>query len=140
MPAVVFLSGSNKDDEHIDTIREGFYEGIRRNGITGWVVYRHVLSAHKKTRELLDQIEEYNAQKQVIFVTCAGLSNALSGVVACNTHHPVIACPPYKSIEDYMVDIHSTLRMPSDTPVLTVISPQNCAQTIIRLIEMILAK
>ena len=34
--------------------------------------------------------------RKIIFVTVAGRSNALSGVVACNTQCPVIACPPFK--------------------------------------------
>ena len=34
--------------------------------------------------------------QKVVFVTVAGRSNALSGVVAANTHRPVIACPPFK--------------------------------------------
>ena len=43
------------------------------------------------------------------------MSNALSGVVACNTHHPVIACPPHVDKVDMMTNINSTLQMPSSS-------------------------
>ena len=63
--------------------------------------------------------------RNVIFITIAGRSNALSGVVACNTKYPVIACPPFKDKQDYSVNIHSTLQMPSNTPTMTILEPIN---------------
>ena len=38
------------------------------------------------------------------------MSNALSGVVTCNTKHPVIACPPHSDKVDKMTIINSTLQ------------------------------
>ncbi len=35
--------------------------------------------------------------------------------------------PPFSDKADMLVNIHSTLQMPSNTPVLTVIDPGNCA-------------
>ena len=88
----------------------------------------HICSAHKKTQQLLDIIGEYNKKnKNIIFITVAGRSNALSGVVVCNTHFPVIACPPFKDKNDMHTNIHSTLQMPSKVPTMTILEPNNVA-------------
>ena len=65
--------------------------------------------------------------ENVVYVTIAGRSNALSGFVAANSEFPTLGCPPFSDKADMLVNIHSTLQMPSNTPVLTVIDPGNCA-------------
>ena len=94
-----------------------------------------VASAHKNTREVLALIEKNESESKVVYITIAGRSNALSGVVAANSTKPVLACPPFKDKDDYMVNIHSTLQMPSNTPVLTVIDPGNCAIAAARILK-----
>ena len=69
------------------------------------------------------------------FLTIAGRSNALSGFVGANSDNITIACPPFVDKVDYLVNIHSTLQMPSDTPVLTVIDPGNCVLAIEKIIK-----
>ena len=61
------------------------------------------------------------------------MSNALSGVVACNSRYPVFACPPFKDKLDMQVNIHSTLQMPSKVPTMTVLSVGNLALSIERI-------
>jgi 5-(carboxyamino)imidazole ribonucleotide mutase len=75
-------------------------------------------------------------KKRIIYVTVAGRSNALSGVVACNTSYPVIACPPFKDKSDMMVNINSTLQMPSKVPVMTILEPGNVALAIKRMFNL----
>jgi 5-(carboxyamino)imidazole ribonucleotide mutase len=58
------------------------------------------------------------------------MSNALSGVVAANTKYPVFACPPFSDKTDMMVNINSTLQMPSNVPVATILKPGNLAMFI----------
>ena len=95
----------------------------------------HVASAHKVPEQVLDLIKEYDAKGgQVCYITIAGRSNALSGFVAANSIYPVIGCPPFKDKADMAINIHSTLQMPSDTPVLTVLDPQNAAMAAIRIL------
>ena len=77
-----------------------------------------------------------NKQKNVVYITCAGRSNGLSGVIAGSSVHPVIACPPFSGKDDYLVNIHSTLQMPSDTPVLTVVDPKNAALAAARILSL----
>lgn len=87
-----------------------------------------VSSAHKVPEKLLSVIQKYDVLKEpILYITIAGRSNGLSGVTAGATVNPVIACPPFSDKADYLVNIHSTLQVPSDTPVLTVIDPVNAA-------------
>lgn len=95
----------------------------------------HVASAHKQAREALDILEKYQ-NESVIYVTIAGRSNALSGFVAGNSNKPVIACPPFKDKEDMMINIHSTLQMPSNVPVMTILEPGNVALAVKRIFEL----
>jgi phosphoribosylaminoimidazole-succinocarboxamide synthase len=95
-------------------------------------------SAHKFTREVVAILDgharDYPSRKyRNVYVTIAGMSNALSGVVACNVNAPVFAIPPFKDQTDMMVNIHSTLQMPSKVPVMTVLRPDNLAISIQRL-------
>ena len=118
---VVIFSGSPSDSWHIKKLVKEF---------KSLNIYHeeHICSAHKKTQQLLDIIGEYNKKnKNIIFITVAGRSNALSGVVVCNTHFPVIACPPFKDKNDMHTNIHSTLQMPSKVPTMTILEPNNVA-------------
>ena len=96
-----------------------------------------VVSAHKVPELLIKVLDEYNGfDGQVCYVTIAGRSNGLSGVTAGSTYHPVIACPPFADKDDMTVNINSTLQMPSDTPVLTVLDPMNTALCIVRIFAL----
>ena len=96
-----------------------------------------VVSAHKAPEKVLTVVEKLNASTEpVCYITVAGRSNGLSGVTAASSVHPVIACPPFANKEDYLVNIHSTLQMPSDTPVLTVIDPKNAALAAVRILAL----
>ena len=55
------------------------------------------------------------------------MSNALSGVVSCNTKFPVIGCPPFSDKMDMLVNMNSTLQCPSNVPVMTILEPVNVA-------------
>ena len=97
----------------------------------------HVLSAHKVPEKVYKLIIENNhSDKKICYITIVGRSNGLSGVVAANSIHPVIACPNFTDKTDYLVNIHSTLQMPSDTPVLAVIQPENAAMAAARILGL----
>jgi phosphoribosylaminoimidazole-succinocarboxamide synthase len=117
----VILSGSPSDEWFIHKLRTE----LRNKNI---VSLEHVCSAHKKTKQLLTILDGYNnSLRNVIYITVAGRSNALSGVVACNVNGVVIACPPLSDKDDLMVNINSTLQMPSNVPVMTILEPKNVA-------------
>lgn len=126
---VPIILGSSKDKEHAEKITKILDEfGVQNKVI--------VASAHKVPERVLAVIKEYDAKDHVCYITAAGRSNALSGFVAANSIHPVIGCPPFSDKADMMVNIHSTLQMPSDTPVLTVVDPQNAAMAAIRILGL----
>tara|TARA_B100001093_G_C26826151_1_gene1014091 strand:+ start:277 stop:1563 length:1287 start_codon:yes stop_codon:yes gene_type:complete len=123
---VVILSGSDKDESHVNKIT---YE--INNQDKDIEVISFVASAHKNTLEVLKIIDTFenktNIYSKIIWVTVAGRSNALSGVVASNTKFPVIACPPFSDKLDMIVNIQSTLQCPSYVPVMTILEPINVA-------------
>jgi 5-(carboxyamino)imidazole ribonucleotide mutase len=126
---VPILLGSASDKEFAQKI----VEELNSFGIPGEVI---VASAHKVPEKVIAIIEKFNKEDEVVYVTVAGRSNGLSGVTAGSSYHPVIACPPFKDKSDYSVNIHSTLQMPSDTPVMTVLEPANVAVSIARIFGM----
>ena len=125
----VLILGSASDEGHAKKITVGLDEfGIN------WE--QHIASAHKQPRKVLEILETNADEKSVVYVTIAGRSNALSGFVAANAEFPTIGCPPFSDKVDMLVNIHSTLQMPSKTPVLTVLDPGNCALAVKRILEV----
>ena len=94
---------------------------------------QHAASAHKDPRKVLDILDSNKNEKGLVYITIAGRSNALSGFVAANSEFPTLACPPFSDKTDMLVNIHSTIQMPSNTPVLTVLDPGNCALAVKRI-------
>ena len=98
----------------------------------------YIGSAHKGSEALLELLEMYKEKKEsIVFITIAAHSNALSGFVASNTHHPVIACPAFEDKGDYMVNVHSSLDMPEETPSMTVVEPLNAAHAALRILSLV---
>jgi 5-(carboxyamino)imidazole ribonucleotide mutase len=84
-----------------------------------------VASAHKTPEKVLEIIKEFE-KENVVFVTVAGRSNALSAFIDGNTSKPVIACPPY-SDKFAGADIISSLRVPSGIGSVVTIEPEGAA-------------
>lgn len=127
---VVIIMGSESD--------RGFAENITSELEKHSISYDvNVASAHKQPLEVLNIINSNTAEKGIVYITIAGRSNALSGFVAANSNSPVIACPPFKDKTDMLVNIHSTLQMPSNAPVLTILDPGNCALAVKRILELL---
>ena len=125
MKAVIIM-GSISDEPHAKNITDKLDEyGI------AWE--QHVASAHKQPLKVLDIMTANKDGKDIVYITIAGRSNALSGFVAANCEFPTIGCPPFADKTDMLVNIHSTLQMPSNTPVLTILDPSNCALAVKRI-------
>ncbi len=84
-----------------------------------------IASAHKLPLKCYELIKEFE-KENVVFITVAGRSNALSGFTDGQTHCPVIACPPY-SEKFGGTDIYSSLRMPSGIAPMVVTEAENAA-------------
>ncbi len=96
-----------------------------------------IASAHKTTATLLAIIHEIQAMgRPTVFITIAGRSNALSGVVDANTTFPTIACPPYSERFSGM-DVLSSLRMPSAVAPMTVLEPEAAALAAAKILSLV---
>ena len=122
----VLIMGSTSDEPHAKKITDKLDE----YGIT-WEQY--AASAHKQPLKVLEILDTNKDEQGIVYITIAGRSNALSGFVAANSEFPTLGCPPFSDKADMLVNIHSTLQMPSNTPVLTVIDPGNCALAVKRI-------
>ena len=118
MSKVVIIMGSKADLEWANQIKK-VLDSFEIETIT------RIASAHKVPLKCYNLIKEYE-KENVVFITIAGMSNALSGFADAQTHCPVIACPPY-SDKFSGADIYSSLRMPSGVAPLTILSPDNAA-------------
>ena len=118
---VTFLLGSKVDEDFAKKIGSTLDEFD-----ISWKII--VASAHKVPERVVEVMNELNADPtpQVV-ITVVGMSNGLAGVAAASLVHPVINCPPYANLEEYMVDIHSNLRYPSEVPSMTVLTAKNAA-------------
>ncbi|MBS2100000.1 AIR carboxylase family protein [Carboxylicivirga linearis] len=85
----------------------------------------HIASAHKVPLVCYDIIKE-KEKENVVFITIAGMSNALSGFSDAQTHCPVIACPPVGNSFGGN-DVYSSLRMPSGVAPMVILNPGNAA-------------
>ena len=123
---VVIIMGSTSDEPHAKKITDALDE---------YDIFweQHAASAHKEPMKVLNILDANKNEKGIVYITIAGRSNALSGFVAANSEFPTLGCPPFSDKADMMVNIHSTLQMPSNTPVLTVIDPGNCALAVKRI-------
>ena len=122
----VIIMGSTSDEHHAKKITDK----LDNYGIQ-WE--QHAASAHKDPRKVLDILDSNKNKIDLVYITIAGRSNALSGFVATNSEFPTLACPPFSDKTDMLVNIHSTIQMPSNTPVLTVLDPGNCALAVKRI-------
>lgn len=124
----IIIMGSASDAPHAKKITDE----LDKFGIQ-WKQY--VASAHKQAKEALKILEKYKKEK-IVYITIAGRSNALSGFVAGNSDKVTIACPPFKDKHDMLLNIHSTLQMPSQVPVLTILDPANAALAVKQIIQL----
>ena len=126
---VVILYGSQKDETFINNI----CFNLNKFNIE---FSKYEASAHKKPHILLKVLDKYKDHK-LVWITVAGRSNALSGVVAAQTEQPCIACPPFQDKVDMLTNVHSSLQMPSSVPVMTVLDPYNAVLAANRILELL---
>ncbi|MDI7274716.1 MAG: 5-(carboxyamino)imidazole ribonucleotide mutase [Anaerolineae bacterium] len=116
---VPIIMGSKADLPFAERIAAG----LERFGVPHEL---RIASAHKSVEHLLRLLADYEARGATAYVTVAGRSNALSGLVDAQVTAPVIACPPYS--EAFAgADIYSSLRMPKGVAPLVVLDPEGAA-------------
>ena len=117
---VPILMGSRSDLKHAQAAATA----LSSLGIASEI---RVASAHKTPARLLALLEQYEADpRSKVYITIAGRSNALSGMVDAQVSAPVIACPPLS--ESFGgADIYSSLRMPSGVAPAVILDPEGAA-------------
>lgn len=99
----------------------------------GVAVQYRIASAHRNPQSVLKMAAEANRSKDpVVFIGVAGLSNALSGMLACATYWPVLTCPP----GDELKDVWSSIRMPPGVAHGTVLGPENAALQAVKILSV----
>jgi phosphoribosylaminoimidazole carboxylase PurE protein len=117
---VVILSGSPRDSGWVDQIAAV----LERLEVP---VVRRVGSAHRVPEHVLELLRAYDTEPgPTVFVTVAGMSDALSGLTDANVVSPVIACPP-RSDAFAGLDVLSSLRTPPGVAPAVALDPTNAA-------------
>ena len=95
-----------------------------------------ISSAHRNTEKLLSDLRTYEQSgEKIVYITMAGLSDALSGVVAGNSKRPVLACPP--DLEKHgFPKAFSSMMMPKGIAVGLMSSPENAALAAVKILAM----
>jgi 5-(carboxyamino)imidazole ribonucleotide mutase/phosphoribosylaminoimidazole-succinocarboxamide synthase len=126
---VIILMGSEADRPHCDQI----LSALQALGVPA---VQRIASAHKSPQRLLSILKEYEADgRPHVYITVAGRSNALSGMVDAAVRAPVIACPPASSAFGG-ADLFSSVRMPSGVAPLLVLEPGNAALAAAKILSL----
>lgn len=121
-PQVGIIMGSKCDQSFVDSI----IKGLKKFGVSR--AESHITSAHKSTDytlTILQKVNQWASCKCIIAV--AGRSNGLGLVAAANSTIPVINCPPMSDMTTTMVDIWSSLRVPSGLGCTTALGAETAA-------------
>lgn len=127
---IIIIMGSPVDLEHCQKIKAHLakYDVF---------VDLRVCSAHKNGEILPEITEVYNNSIEPgCVIAVAGRSNGLGGALAANLAIPLINCPPFKDKIDMMVNINSSLMMPSKTPASTVVDVSSAALAALRSLNL----
>ena len=116
----IIIMGGKSDLDHAKKIAENLekfeIESVMR-----------IASAHKTPARLLEMISAYEGDgRPKVYITIAGLSNGLSGMVDGAVKNPVLSCPPL-SDKFAGADIYSSIRMPPGIAPAFVLDPANAA-------------
>lgn len=126
---VVILMGSKSDLDFANSIGRVLEEyGVKFE--------YNIASAHRTPEHLLKILGKYEeADAEVVYVTVAGLSDALSGVVAGSTTYPVVACPPDAEKRGWS-KLFSTAMTPKGVAVSFVLKPENAALAAVKILAL----
>jgi len=110
MSRVSIIMGSASD---LDTVNEAV--NILKEFKINFEV--KVLSAHRTPKELATYVESAPSRGVKVFIAAAGMSAALSGVIAAHTVLPVIGIPIESKSLKGLDALLSTVQMPPGIPV-----------------------
>jgi len=117
---------SPDDKEHGEKIRQQF---------EGYDVFTQlrVASAYQNDEASAGMIDAWNNSIEPgVIIAVAGNGGAL----AANVNVPVISCPLYKDYAELAMNLNASVIMPSGTPSLTAVRPDNAAQAALRALNL----
>ena len=130
-PTLLVICGSKSDQQFVNKMAAYAKE-------LGIYSRQFVASAHKSPEKVLGYIKDYNNRDgRFVWICVAGRSNALGGFVASNSRYPAISCPPFKDKSDMMVNIQSSLQMPSNVPSMIVLDPKNAVLAAKKIFDLV---
>lgn len=127
---VLIVMGSRSDLEHAGAIAAALepYQVA---------VLQRVISAHKVPEAIAPLAASLNSSLEPgAVIAVAGGSNGLGGALAANLNLPVINCPPFKDQVDLLLNVNSSLMMPSRVPAMTVLRPAEAAAAALRALNL----
>ena len=127
---IAMIMGSKSDLKHAEKIKS-YLDKFDVD------VEMRIISAHKNGERLVAVADQFNfSVEPIAVIAIAGRSNGLGGALAANLNVPVINCPPFTGKDDIMLNINSSLIMPSNTPAVTVVHPDNAALAAVRALNI----
>ena len=123
---VNIVMDSPADKEHCQKIRSYF---------DGYEVFTQlrVISAQPNGEETGPMVEVWNRSIEPGVIIAVA---SLGGALAANVNVPVISCPPWQDYAELAMNLNSPVVMPSGTPALTVVRPDNAAQAALRALNI----
>jgi phosphoribosylaminoimidazole carboxylase/phosphoribosylaminoimidazole-succinocarboxamide synthase len=115
---IFIWTGSDKDDIG------PFTEAFNKYGCTSTVLDSYTCSVHKEPVKAVNVFRQTShLHPNLVTIAYVGRSNGAGPVLSAAANTPVITVPAgYKEFPD---DIWSSLRTPSDVPVMTILDPAN---------------
>ncbi len=134
---IILWRGSEKDD------LKAFHEALApfgfkevepfpvtegRLAVISCSAHKQPVRAYQELAWLVQQVPD------AVVIAYVGRSNGLGPTLAANTTVPVITVPA--SIRDFSGDVWSSLRVPSDVPVMTILEPKSAVIAALQILAM----
>ncbi|MSR85471.1 AIR carboxylase family protein [Candidatus Uhrbacteria bacterium] len=125
LPKQTLIVWRGSDKDKLDAFSQAWDEF----GPSLWLnvtMFEHTRSMHKEPAQGyadLIRLVHNQANGNCVIIAYVGMSNGLGPTLAANTHVPVITVPA--SFDKFPDDVWSSLRVPSDVPLMTILNPRN---------------
>ena len=126
---VIIWAGSVKDD--LSPVVEGlkkFSNGQLQSISVACSVHKEPVRSMLEISRLVQEVPD------TVVVAFVGMSNGAGPTLSAGTTVPVITVPG--TLKDFREDVWSSLRTPSNVPVMTVLNPSNAAQAAVEILAL----
>ena len=135
LPKQQILLWRGSDGDNLFPFREEVGKLCAFQKPTNLVVTEITCSAHKQPSRAYRTLQQNLSEcPDTVIIAYIGMSNGAGPILAANTTVPVITVPA--SWEKFPEDVWSSLRMPSNVPVMTVLNPANAVLAALQILAM----